>query len=92
MLSIQEINAAIINGDFTNNDLNSMIDAIKFKRKLLTDSVKFTIRVGSAVKFTSNKNGRTYQGTVEAVKIKYATVNTQYGRYRVPMNMLDVVA
>jgi hypothetical protein len=34
----------------------------------------------------------TYSGTVEKVAIKYATVNTQVGRYKVPMNMLEVVA
>jgi hypothetical protein len=92
MKSVQEINSAIIQGTFTNDELTSMIDAVKFARSRLTNQIKFQVRKGSSVKFTSNKNGVTYQGTVEKVAIKFATVNTNLGRWKVPMNMLEVVA
>jgi hypothetical protein len=92
MKSVQEINSAIIQGTFTNDELISMIDAVKFARSRLTNQIKFQVRKGSSVKFTSAKNGMTYQGTVEKVAIKYATVNTNLGRWKVPMNMLEVVA
>jgi hypothetical protein len=92
MKSVQEINSAIIQGTFTNDELISMIDAVKFARSRLTNQIKFQVRKGSSVKFTSAKNGVTYQGTVEKVAIKYATVNTNLGRWKVPMNMLEVVA
>ena len=92
MKSVQEINSAIIQGTFTNDELISMIDAVKFARSRLTNQIKFQVRRGSSVKFTSAKNGMTYQGTVEKVAIKYATVNTNLGRWKVPMNMLEVVA
>jgi hypothetical protein len=92
MKSVQEINSAIIQGTFTNDELTSMIDAVKFARSRLTNQIKFQVRKGSSVKFTSAKNGMTYQGTVEKVAIKYATVNTNLGRWKVPMNMLEVVA
>jgi len=92
MKSVQEINQAIIQGTFTNDELSSMIDAVKFARNRLTNQIKFQVRKGSSVKFTSNRNGMTYQGTVEKVAIKFATVSTQMGRYKVPMNMLEVVA
>jgi hypothetical protein len=65
---------------------------VKFARSRLTNQIKFQVRKGSSVKFTSAKNGVTYQGTVEKVAIKYATVNTNLGRWKVPMNMLEVVA
>jgi hypothetical protein len=90
-MNVSQINTAIIQGSFTNTELSSMIDAVKFARSKLTNRVKFTISNGSKVKFTSNKNGMTYSGTVEKVAIKFATVNTQAGRYRVPMNMLEAV-
>ena len=90
-MNVSQINTAIIQGTFTNTELASMIDAVKFARSKLTNRVKFTISNGSKVKFTSNKNGMTYSGTVEKVAIKFATVNTQAGRYRVPMNMLEAV-
>jgi hypothetical protein len=65
---------------------------VKFARGRLTNQIKFQVRKGSSAKFTSAKNGVTYQGTVEKVAIKYATVNTNLGRWKVPMNMLEVVA
>ena len=88
-MNVSQINTAIIQGTFTNTELSSMIDAVKFARSKLTNRVKFTISNGSKVKFTSSKNGMTYSGTVEKVAIKFATVNTGQGRWKVPMNMLE---
>jgi hypothetical protein len=88
-MNVSQINTAIIQGTFTNTELTSMIDAVKFARSKLTNRVKFTISNGSKVKFTSQKNGMTYSGTVEKVAIKFATVSTTQGRWKVPMNMLE---
>ena len=88
-MNVSQINTAIIQGTFTNTELSSMIDAVKFARSKLTNRVKFTISNGSKVKFTSAKNGITYSGTVEKVAIKFATVSTTQGRWKVPMNMLE---
>jgi len=88
-MNVSQINTAIIQGTFTNDELTSMIDAVKFAKTKLTNRVKFTISNGSKVKFTSSKNGITYSGTVEKVAIKFATVNTGQGRWKVPMNMLE---
>jgi hypothetical protein len=90
-MNVSQINTAIIQGTFTNTELSSMIDAVKFARSKLTNRVKFTISNGSKVKFTSAKNGITYSGTVEKVAIKFATVSTTQGRWKVPMNMLEAV-
>ena len=90
-MNVSQINTAIIQGTFTNDELTSMIDAVKFAKSKLTNRVKFTISNGSKVKFTSSKNGITYSGTVEKVAIKFATVNTGQGRWKVPMNMLEAV-
>ena len=90
-MNVSQINTAIIQGTFTNDELSSMIDAVKFAKSKLTNRVKFTISNGSKVKFTSSKNGITYSGTVEKVAIKFATVNTGQGRWKVPMNMLEAV-
>lgn len=90
-MNIKEINSAIIAGNFTNDELTSIGDAIKFARSRLTNQIKFTIRNGSKVSFTSSKSGQTFTGTVEKVAQKYATVATPVGRYKVPMNMLEIV-
>ncbi len=90
-MSIQEINRAIISGVFTNDDLNSIVDAIKYARAQLTKQNKRTFRLGDQVKFTSNRNGLTYVGTVRKVKIKFILVNTPGGLFNVPANMLEAV-
>lgn len=91
-MNIQAINVAILEGGFTNDQLSSISDAVRFARARLIDQAKCTIKRGSTVEFTSSKTGRTMQGTVEKVAIKFATVNTIQGRWKVPMNMLTVVA
>ena len=90
-MSIQTVNAEIIAGNFTNEQLSSIIDAVKFARARLTDATKRTLRLGCTVKFTSTKTGITMQGTVNKIAIKYITVATQQGLWRVPANMLEVV-
>jgi hypothetical protein len=90
-MSIQEINRAIISGVFTNDDLNSIVDAIKYARAQLTKQNKRTFQLGDTVKFTSNRNGMTYVGTVRKVKIKFILVNTPNGLFNVPANMLEAV-
>ena len=90
-MNIQQINTAIISGTWTNQDLESMIDAVKFARSRLTQQARFTLRVGSKVQFHSSKRNMTVEGTVTKVAQKYATVSTNAGLWKVPMNMLTAV-
>ncbi len=92
MLTIKEINQAIMFGSFTSAELISIGDAIKFNRAQLTKQVKRSVTVGSNVKFTSNRNGMTYTGTVRKIAIKFITVDTGQSLWKVPANMLEVVA
>jgi len=91
MLSIKEVNSAIMLQTWTNTELGSMIDAIKWARNSLARQVKRSIRVGDNVEFTSNKTGRLMRGHVTKIAIKYVTVNTGMGLWKVPANMLTVV-
>jgi len=90
-MNIQTINTAIINGTWANEDLMSMMDAIKFKRKLLTERTKAQLRVGDNVNFTSTKLGQNVTGVVVKIAIKYVTVRTVQGLWKVPANMLNKV-
>jgi hypothetical protein len=90
-MDIGTINGAIMRGSWTDDQLLSMIDAVKFARSQLGRAKLRSFGIGDSVKFTSNKNGRTYQGVVEGVKIKNVIVNTAMGRFRVPANMLEAV-
>jgi exoribonuclease R len=89
-MDIKAINSAIISSNWTNDELSSMIDAVKFARNRLATQIKFTVRAGATVKFTSSKTGQTFTGTVTKMAQKYATVNTGQGIWRVPANMLTV--
>jgi hypothetical protein len=91
MLSIKEVNQAIMLQSWTNTELSSMIDAVKWSRERLSKQIKRSISTGDNVEFTSNKTGRLMRGFVTKVAIKYVTVNTGLGLWKVPANMLTLV-
>ena len=93
MLTIQEINKAIMFGTFSNEELISIGEALKFNRAQLVKQVKRSVALGSTVKFTSNRNGVTYVGSVEKIAIKFVTVrdSASRGLWKVPASMLEVV-
>ena len=91
-MSIQTVNAEILAGNFTNEQLSSIIDAVKFARARMAEKNKRSITLGSNVNFTSTKTGQNYTGVVTKIAIKYVTVKTISGLWRVPANMLTVVA
>jgi len=62
---------------------------VKYARAQLTKQNKRSFQLGDSVKFTSNRNGVTYTGTVRKVKIKFVLVSTNAGVYNVPANMLE---
>jgi len=88
MIDIVDIRSAIVTGKFTNAELDTIQTAITFARAQLSQLNKSTFSRGDTVKFTSNRNGQTYQGTIEKIAIKYINVRTAVGVYRVPANML----
>jgi len=89
MRTVQEINQAIMFGDFTNTELSSMIDAVKWRRATLAKLTKASLAVGDTVNFTSSKTGMNVTGVVMKIAIKYVTVQSVKGLWRVPANMLS---
>ena len=90
-MDIKQINSAIMFGNLSDSELSSVLDAVRFARASLIKSNKRQLTLGTRVRFTSNRNGVTYSGTVDKIKVKYVLVNTPQGRYNVPANMLEVV-
>jgi hypothetical protein len=91
MQSTKDIVTAILSTpDLTNDNLNNIIDAVKFRRSQLGAAIKNSISRNDNVEFRS-KTGRVIRGFVTNIAIKYATVETGLGRYKVPLNMLTVV-
>jgi small-conductance mechanosensitive channel len=68
-----------------------MIDAVKWNRAQLTQQTKRSLRIGDNVNFTSSKTGLNVTGVVTKIAIKYVTVNTVKGLWRVPANMLTKI-
>ena len=91
MATIQDINSTIMFGDLNNDQLNSIVMAIKYRRSQMTRDVKRSVMLGDRVKFYSSKRNQTVVGTVEKVAIKYITVNSSMGRWRVPANLIEAV-
>lgn len=91
-MNIRDINSAIMFGNFTNVELMSIIDAVKFARAGLQKQNIRSLRLGDAVEFTSSKTGQNVQGTVTKIALKYVTVRTQQGLWKVPANMLSQTA
>lgn len=90
-MTVQEINSQIRSGGFDNEQLNSISLAIQYARTQLSRQNIRSIAKGATVKFVSQRNGLTYQGTVEKIAIKNVIVRTHAGLYRVPANMLEMV-
>jgi hypothetical protein len=90
-MDIKQINQAIMFGNLTNVELMSVIDAVKWARANLTQQSKRSLRIGDSVNFTSTKQGMNVTGVVTKIAIKYITVKTATGLWRVPANMLTKV-
>jgi len=72
---------------WTNDELVKFIDAVKYARANLVRNNIGEFVVGDRVYFNSAKHGFV-TGTVEKVAIKYVTVRSPVGLFRVPANML----
>ena len=89
--TIQEVNTSIMFSNFTNEQLTSISDAVNYARAQLRATKIRQFTKGDMVKFHSAKRGMTMSGTVSKVAIKYVTVSTQQGLWKVPANMLEAV-
>ena len=91
-MNIKQINTAIMQGDFTNEELNSIGDAIRFARAQLVVRNKSVLTIGSNVKFTSSTRG-TIAGVVKKINRKFVIVDQpgQFRSWRVPASMLEVL-
>jgi len=91
MLTIQQVNSAIMLQTWTNEQLTSMIDAVKWNRAGLAKVTKRSLTIGDNVNWTSGRTGVNVTGVVMKIAIKYVTVKTVQGLWRVPANMLTRV-
>ena len=91
MITTAQICRIIENGQLNDQDLNSVIAAVKYARRHLQRQVTSSLMVGDRVSFTSSRSGQTMTGKVTKIAIKYVTVSCTMGNWRVPANMLTRV-
>ena len=91
---IQQINRSIMFGKWTDIELRSMVDAVKFAQSSLRKQVKRNLDVGVRVRWSSPKNPWGATGKVTKIAIKYVTVRNDKDStlWKIPANMLEVVA
>ena len=89
-LSIQDVNSAIMFGSFSNEQLESIAAAVKYRRGQIGKETKRELGVGSVVKFTHPKTGRVHQGNVVKIAIKNIKVKEGLTTWNVPANLLTV--
>ena len=91
-LTLEQINTAISYQKWTVQDVESLIRSVKYARSQLGRANISKINVGDNVNFTSSRTGVNTTGVVTKVAIKYVTVKTISGLWRVPASMLTVIA
>jgi hypothetical protein len=89
MATIQEVNSAIMFGEFTNEQLQSILHAVKYRRAQITKLNVRNFWNGDNVKFVNPKTGRVHVGVVSKVKIKFITVREGNTSWNVPASMLE---
>ena len=87
---VNTIFRAICVSNFTNEELNSLTEAIRYRRNTIAQEVKQELQVGAQVSFISSRTGVTHAGTVVSIKIKNAVICCSEGNFRVPCSMLKV--
>jgi len=89
-LSIQDVNSAIMFGSSTNEQLDSIAAAVKYRRGQIGRDTKRSLAPGAVVRFTHPKTGRTHQGAVVKINIKKVQVREGLTTWNVPASMLTV--
>lgn len=84
---VSNIIDAILNNNYSNDELNQIAMAIKHARHNQSIVNKFTLKVGQDVKF--NHSGIIRTGTIKKINRTTMTVTTDNGLWKVPANMLS---
>ena len=89
MTDLRNILFEIRHGNFNNDDLNLIIESVKFKRAQNGRQAARTLVIGERVQF-NGRNGVVI-GRLEQIKIKKAIVVAGQTRWNVPLAMLESV-
>ena len=89
-LTIQQVKDAIAFGNFTNEQLSLVADAVKYRRAQIVNETKRSLVKGDVVRFTHPKTGRVHQGNVVKIAIKNIKVKEGFTTWNVPASMISI--
>jgi len=89
LATIQQVNEAIMFGNFSNEQLSAILQAVKYRRAQITKDKVRSFWSGDNVKFVHPKTGRTHFGVVSKVKIKFISVREGNTTWNVPATLLE---
>jgi ribosomal protein L35AE/L33A len=89
-LTIQQVKDAIAFGNFTNEQLSLVADAVKYRRAQIVNETKRALVKGDVVRFTHPKTGRVHQGAVVKIAIKNIKVKEGFTTWNVPASMISI--
>ena len=88
MKTVSDIAVAIIGGKFSNDDLRSLHDAIKYAMDRNTYVTKVSLGIGDRVTF-SNKAGREISGIITKINQKTVAIKTaNEGNWKVSTSLV----
>lgn len=88
-MNIIDINYAIMHGQFTNEELNSIVDAVRYVRAQVGRRTINTLKKGDRVEWNGRTGHKT--GLVVDIKVKNVIVQTSTMTWKVPANMLTKI-
>lgn len=90
-MDVLTLRSHIINGGYSNEDLELLGQGMRIARERLVNKVKSGLSVGDSVRFSHPRVGGDVTGVVEKIAVKFVTVRTPQGGWRVPANLLTAV-
>ena len=90
-LTIRDINSAIMFGNFSNDELSRIINAIKYAQAQLIKQKAREFLPGDTVQFRDSKRGVLRFGNIVRIKLKFALVDSNGIRWNVPLGLLETV-
>jgi hypothetical protein len=91
-LTIQQINEAIMFGNFSNDQLTGIAMSIKYRRAQIVKETKRALAIGDLVEFAHPKTGRTHRGAVIKIAIKNIKIKEGFTTWNVPASMISIAS
>ena len=88
MKTVFDISHAILHGDFSNDQLRVIVQAVKYKQDQMNTVARFMFRKGDEVQFKT-RDGRVIKGTITKINRKTTEVKSGMTHWKVTSSLLE---